>query len=121
MSAYETQPRTSASWSYKQTATLWRRASRDDWTGAQTFAAPVWFLCDYTIEARKMRDAKGEEFVTRMVVFTSLPNISRGDRIKIGALTDADPIAADAEEVRSVMGYADTFKAEAPLDFKLGT
>lgn len=118
---YTTQPDTASSWSYLQTATLWSLTGRDDWSGAPTYAAPVWFLCDYAAESRRMVNTMGVEFTSRMLVYTSLPDVAQGDMVLIGASALADPVAAGATEVRAVNRWADTFNAEGAEDFRIAT
>jgi len=119
--SYLPQPTTSASWSYKQTATLWPLTGRDEWTGAVTHGAPALFLCDYAEDDVRMRSASGEEFTSKLLIYTSLPGVKQGDMVKIGASGVADPFAAGAEEVRAVRTWADTFRAEGDPDFRIAT
>lgn len=119
--AYADQPETSASWSYKQTATLWRLVGGDAWGGQATYAPPVLFLCDYAAEARAALSPRGEEFTTRLLVYTSLPNVEEGDMVMIGESSSLDPFAAGADEIRAVTTWADTFKAAGPPDFRFAT
>jgi len=110
-----------ASWSYTATATHWPVTGIDDWTRKATFGAPVTFPCDYTAQATKMTDDRGEEFVSRNILFTERSSIKRGDWVLIGASTAADPTTvADAMEVRSVARFADTFERSAD-DWKVAT
>lgn len=102
-----------ASWSYTATATLWPRKGRDEWSGAASFGPPEPVACDYGAESKTMRDARGAEFVVRHEIFTERADIKAGDMIMIGASTAADPLAAGAEEVRSVTRHADTFDRKA--------
>lgn len=121
MPSYVSQPTTGASWSYLQTATLWRLASRDEWGGQTAYAAPVLFLCDYSAEGRRLVTARGDEFTSRLLIFTSLATIQQGDMILIGNSSAADPHAAGAQEVRAVDRWADTFTAEGAQDFRIAT
>lgn len=109
-----------ASWSYTATATLWPRLARDEWSGAASFGAPEPVACDYSAESKTMRDARGAEFVARQVIFTERADIKPGDMILIGASTATDPLAAGAEEVRSVTRHADTFDRRAD-DYMVAT
>jgi hypothetical protein len=115
----------SASWSYTATATLWKRQTRDDWTGGVTFAAPVQFLCDYSAKAEKrtagssvIGGAKGAESVSQLVLYTERADIVPGDRVMLGTSAAADPIAAGAIEVLAVNRSADTFERTAD-DFEI--
>jgi hypothetical protein len=117
--AYAQQPETVSSWSYQQTATLWRLTGRADWTGARTFAAPVLFLCDYMREGKTAVNARGEEFMVKLTAYTSLPGIKPGDMVLIGSSDSADPVSTDAEEVQAVVSYGDTFNAGGAEDFKI--
>lgn len=108
-----------ARWSQTKTATLWPLASTDAWGGQQSFGAPVPFLCDYKVESRRARSASGDEFTTRLIVYTERAGIKQGDRILIGASTAADPVAAGAEEVRAVDRYADPFQRLGVDDYEV--
>ena len=110
-----------ASWSYTSTATHWARVSRDDRTGAATFAAPVAFACDYSAEARTMVDQLGREFTSRLTLHTERSSIARGDFVAIGASSAADPNTVEgAQEVLMVGRDADTFDGRAD-DYRVVT
>lgn len=109
-----------ANWSYTGTATHWPQRSRAGWSGALAFDDPVPFKCDYSVTTRRMRDAKGDEFTSNLVIYTERSSIQPGDRVLIGTSTAADPIAAGAVEVRSVTRAADVFDRKAD-DFEIGT
>jgi hypothetical protein len=119
--AYLAQPITSAFWSYRQTATLWRLVATDSWGGQTTHEIAGLFLCDYAEEERRMVSARGDEFVTKLLLYTSLPGIKQGDMVLIGASGVADPYAAGAREVRAVATWADTFRPEGAPDFRIAT
>lgn len=110
----------SAAWSFTSKATHWPLLSRSDWDGTRTFGPPVVFACDYSAEATTAMGADGREFVTKQILFTERASINRGDFVLIGISTNADPIAAGADEVRAVTRYADTFGNVAD-DFKVAT
>ncbi len=112
---------TSAFWSYRQTATLWRLVATDSWGGQTTHEIAGLFLCDYAEEERRMVSARGDEFVTKLLLYTSLPGIKQGDMVLIGASGVADPYAAGAREVRAVATWADTFRPEGAPDFRIAT
>ena len=110
-----------ASWSYTSTATHWPLLGVDDWSRTATYGAPVAFACDYSGEATKMTDDRGEEFVSRMVLHTELATVKRGDFVALGAVTALDPTQyAEAFEVRAVRRYADTFEGKAD-DYRIAT
>lgn len=109
-----------AAWSYTATATLWVLQSAAAWSGAPTFAAPVTFRCDYSAEAKLRRDARGDEFTTQLLVYTERAGIKAGDRILLGTSSAADPIAAGALAVRSVLRQADVFDRAAD-DYEVAT
>lgn len=118
---YLAQPTTGASWSYRQTATLWRLAATEAWGGAKTHENAGLFLCDYAEEERRMTSARGDEFVSKLLIYTSLPGIKQGDMVLIGASGLANPYEAGAQEVRAVASWADTFKPEGAPDFRIAT
>jgi glutaredoxin len=109
-----------ANWSYTAKSTLWSWLGRDDWTGTQTFGPPEQFACDYSAESKRMTDSKGIEFTTKQTIYTERADIKQGDRVLIGASTEASPIAAGALEVRAVLRSADTF-ARVADDFEVIT
>ncbi len=109
-----------AAWSYTATATHWPRAGRDGWSHADTFGAPVTFLCDYASTAKQSRDPAGLAFTTNLLLFTERATVKPGDRVLLGASTAADPIAAGAVEVRQVLRNADTFERAAD-DYEVQT
>jgi hypothetical protein len=102
-----------ARWSYTAAATVWPLLSRDDWAGARAFGAPVAIACDYSGQARRVADAKGQEFTGRLTIYTERADIKPGDMVAIGAHSGADPLAAGAVEVRAVQRDADTFDRRA--------
>jgi hypothetical protein len=111
-----------ASWSYTAKATIWPLSGRDDWDGGQSFAAPVVIDCDYGSNSERLTDAKGDEFVSRLRIFTEYSGAKQGDRIAIGdheAVTNPLTLA-DAAEVRLVRRYADTLERKAD-DFEVIT
>jgi hypothetical protein len=109
-----------ARWSYTGKATVWAKTGFDDWTGVETYAAPVVIDCDYSAESKVMTDADGAEFVTRQIIFTEANFIQRGDMILIGESAEPNPIIAGAFAVRAVSRFSDTFDRVAD-DYKLAT
>lgn len=99
-----------ANWSYSAKATLWALQSRDGLSGAEAYAAPVQFLCDFSTSVRSSRGGQpGDERIGGLKVYTERAGIKRGDRILIGVSTAADPLALDSLEVKDVLRDADTF------------
>ena len=113
-----------ASWSYTAKATHWAATGKDDWTGAQVFAAPVVFACDYSAAEVRTSDAGGVsdsvELGYRQVIYTEYSKVKQGDYVLIGASAQADPAAAGAQPVRSVGREADTLDRIAD-DYKIAT
>lgn len=115
-----------ANWSYTAKATHWASLGRDDWTGLPAFAEPVVFDCDYKAEAVRSADAGGSspstgvELALRQVIYTELSTVKQGDYVLIGESSIANPIAAGAAEVRTVVRDADTFDRLAD-DFRIMT
>lgn len=99
-----------ASWANTSRATHWPRTAVDDWSRQATYGAPVGFDCDYSAEAKTVTDDAGQEFVTRQIIYTERTTIRRGDYVAIGESTATDPTVIDAQEVRAVKRYADTFE-----------
>lgn len=109
-----------AAWSYTAAATLWPLAATDDWSGAKNFGAPVQFACDYSAESVRMTDDAGVEFTTRQILHTERADIKQGDMVLIGTSAQPDPVAAGADEVRSVKRFNDTFERLAD-DYRIAT
>jgi hypothetical protein len=109
-----------ARWSYTAKATIWPAAPRNDWDGSAGFGAPVVIDCDYSSEAKVMRDDKGSEFTSRLTVFTEYAAGAAGDMLALGDHGGSPLPAADARPVRLVRSDADTFERKAD-DFALVT
>lgn len=109
-----------ASWSYTATATVWPLLGRNDWSGLPRFGAPEAFSCDYSAESRRMTDDLGVEFTSRQVIYTERASLKQGDMVLIGTSSATDPVAAGAQEVRSVLRQADTLERKAD-DFQAVT
>lgn len=114
-----------ARWANTSTATHWSRTGRDDWTGVQTWAAPVAFACDYKVVDEKSMQlisaGGGVEVSSRIQLYTERDTIAQGDMVLIGDHTaTASPVTAGAWEVRAVTRYADTFENLAD-DFMVAT
>ena len=102
-----------ARWANTARATVWAKVARDDWTGAESWAAPRLIWCDYSAKAMPMTAASGEAFVSRQVIYTEDPDVKPGDMVLIGVSGLSDPVKAMAEPVRSVTRYGDTFSRAA--------
>jgi hypothetical protein len=109
-----------AAWSYTAVATLWPLAEREDWSGVKNFGPPVELACDYSAESVRMTDDAGVEFTTKQILHTERDDIKQGDMVLIGASALLDPLAAGADEVRSVKRFSDTFERLAD-DFRVAT
>lgn len=103
-----------ARWAYRSKATLWPRASQaDGWGSGTTWARPVVIACDYSSEAKTIRDAKGDEFRARLHVYTEHSGAKHGDMLVIGDHGSSAAPVADAREVRAIERHADTFDGQA--------
>ena len=101
-----------ANWAYIFKATVWPKATRDNWTGAQTFGSPVVINCAYQAKAELRRDAMGKEFTSRLVFYTEHA-ANPGDYIKVGEHSGANPLALGAEQILSVGRTPDLFDQKA--------
>lgn len=101
-----------ASWSYTATATHWPKTGRGDWNGVTTYGAPVTFACAYQFGRVKAEDSSGHESLTKLKLWTEYAAVQAGDRVALGAFTDAEPPAA-SREVKSVTADQDVFGAKA--------
>lgn len=109
-----------AAWANSHTATLWPLTAAADWKGAPAYGSPVTFPCDYKAEARMMTNARGQQFMSRLQLYTERDDIKVGDRVLVGVSTDPDPAAAGAAEVQAVTRYADTLDGLAD-DYMVAT
>lgn len=99
-----------ASWSYTATATIWRKLEgTDEYGDPMGYAPPEQILCDYEGGLSKKLASLGAEIVVKNTVWTEYALADAGDYLLIGESTEADPVAAGADEVRQVIRYADTF------------
>jgi len=98
-----------ASWSYTATATIWRRIRDADGSdtdgGGQPYGweAPIAILCDYQGGLSAKIGDLGRE------IWSEYAEAKEGDYILIGASTDTAP-PDEADEIRQVIRYADTFE-----------
>lgn len=102
-----------AAWSQTTEATHWPRLSRDGWSGARAWGAPVVFACDYKRERTTARRGDREVVIT-LTLYTERASIYEGDMVLIGASSEADPIAAGAVEVLGATEYPDTLGGGLP-------
>lgn len=110
-----------ARWSYTAKATIWPALPRSsEWDGGTTFAAPVVIDCDYSSEAKLMRDAKGQEFLSVLTVYTEHASGKADDMLALGDHSASSSPTADARPVRVVKRDSDTFERKAD-DFTLVT
>lgn len=109
-----------ANWSYTAKATIWRSAGTDEYN-QQTFLPPVVFDCDYLLGSVSKRIADmGLNFVAKNTFWTEYSQAKKGDFVLLGEHSQLSPIDANAEEIRHVIQYADTFDRVAD-DFALIT
>ena len=103
-----------ANWSYTAIATLWRRSRDADGSttdgGGQPYGwnAPVSILCDYQGGLSSKIGDLGRELVVKNTVWTEYDQAEEGDYLLIGESTAAKP-PADADEIRQIVRFADTF------------
>lgn len=109
-----------ANWSYTQPCTIWHKSGTDKY-GKPTFDAPVSIMCDYGFNDDVSTDAKGNEIVQKNTFWTEHTGAKVGDYIMIGTVTEADPLAAGANQILNVINYGNTFNRAEPPDFALIT
>ncbi len=111
----------SASWANTATATLWpAQPVSSDWDGSPTWGAPVLIACDYKADSKLMRDAQGEEFMAKLVLYTEHATAEAGDMVALGNQTASNQPTEDAAKVMLVTRYSDTFDRVAD-DFMIVT
>ena len=107
-----------SAWSLTHTATYWPILSRNEWDGVAAYGWPVSVPCDYKADTRTAMDARGNEFVSKLTIYTEA-DIPIGSRVVLRVDVSATP-PSDADEVRAVVRYADTFEGLAD-DFEVLT
>jgi hypothetical protein len=113
-----------ANWSYTAKATIWPFIAEDDYN-QKTFSAPLVIDCDYMLGGTAksiggMVSNIGINFVIKNTFWTEYAVAKKGDFILLGEHSDLDPLALDADEIRHITQYADTFDRLAD-DFALIT
>ncbi|ULG01316.1 hypothetical protein phiA005_0063 [Aeromonas phage phiA005] len=83
--------------------TYWLKAGHDDWTGQDTYSAPVVARCWYKKDFKLIRNERGEEVAAKaMYLSDELTPVTNGSYIAFGESTGLDPIAAGASVVIGV-------------------
>ena len=109
-----------ANWSYTAKATIWHSASINEY-GDRTFSPPVVIDCDYILGGTSKRITDlGLNLVIKNTYWTEYDQAKDGDYILLGEHSDFDPLSIDADEIRHITQYADTFERSAD-DFALIT
>lgn len=113
-----------ANWSYTAKATIWHSASINE-SGERTFSPPVVIDCDYILGGTSksiggMVSNIGLNFVIKNTFWTEYSQAKIGDFILIGEYSDLNPVSIDADEIRHITQYADTFERSAD-DFAIIT
>ncbi len=98
-----------ANWSYTALATFWKNLGTNEYGDPLGYAEPITILCDYGGDATARLGDIGIELVIKNTFWTEFAGAEKGDYILLGVSTEADPVAAGADEVRHVIRYADTF------------
>lgn len=96
-----------AAWSYTAKATIWPVIDTDRY-GKPTFGAPIVIDCDYGGDGKRGNGNAGLEFVVKNTFWTEYAAAKVGDMIIIGESTSVTP-PDDADEVKHIIRYADTF------------
>ncbi|HCC6819947.1 TPA: hypothetical protein N2993_005423 [Klebsiella pneumoniae] len=109
-----------ASWSYTAKATIWRNLGVDEYGDSLGFSPPEVILCDYEGGVSKRIGGIGAEIVAKNTIWTEYAIAKNGDYILIGESASSDPYSVDADEVRQVIRFADTFERIAD-DFAILT
>lgn len=96
-----------ANWSYTAIATLWRKLGSND--DGEIWSEPIKIWCDYGGDASGRLGDVGLEIVIKNTFWTEYAEARQGDYILIGESSVVNPLEANADEVRHVIRYADTF------------
>lgn len=77
-------------------------------------------MCDYGGGLSAKIGSIGTEIVVKNTFWSEYSEARKGDYLLIGESSEADPMAAGADEVMQVIRYADTFERTAD-DFAILT
>lgn len=97
-----------ANWSYTAKATIWPVIDTDRY-GKPTLGAPVVIDCDYGGDGKRGSGNLGLEFVVKNTFWTEYATAKVGDMIALGESSASVP-PGDADEVKHIIRYADTFE-----------
>lgn len=97
-----------ANWSYTAKATIWPITGTDKWN-KPTYGAPVVIDCDYGGDGKRSNGNIGLEFVVKNTFWTEYAAAKVGDMIALGESSSATT-PDDADEVKHIIRYADTFE-----------
>ena len=111
-----------SAWSYTAPCTIWKRMpdASTEYGDEVVYAEPLVIMADYQGGLSKRIGSLGTERVVKNTFWTEFDLADAGDYILIGESTEADPMAAGADEVMQVIRYADTFERTAD-DFAILT
>lgn len=77
-------------------------------------------MCDYGGGLSARIGSIGSEIVVKNTFWSEFSEAKKGDYLLIGESSEAEPLAAGADEVMQVIRYADTFERTAD-DFAILT
>lgn len=101
-----------ANWSYTAPCTIWRNLGQGEY-GPLGYSDPEIIMCDYQGGLSAKIGDIGTEITVKNTFWTEYTLARKGDYLLIGESSEADPIAAGADEVMQVIRYADTFERTA--------
>lgn len=104
-----------ANWAYTNVSTLWRNLGRDPETREPTWGAPHVIACTFSTMGDTQTDDNGNEFVPQDTVWhEDKVQIGPGDRVVIGAVSDALTPPVNAKTIRKVGSWDMSFFDEEP-------
>ncbi|MBD2806358.1 hypothetical protein ID855_16975 [Xenorhabdus sp. ZM] len=109
-----------SNWSFTAPCTFWKRLGNDEYGKHLGYAEPQIILCDYQGGLSSKITGVGVELVAKNTFWTEFSTASVGDYLLIGESSNPDPIAAEADEIKHIVRYADTFERLAD-DYALVT
>lgn len=110
-----------ANWSYTAICTHWKRLESNKTSTAQ-YDSPVTFMCSFNQGGSTEIDDSGSEFTPAFTLYTEKNDISRGDYIGFGDLSDTEsPIdSKNAKIVRRIIIYDESLFNDVP-DFRISS
>lgn len=109
-----------ARWNYTAKCTIWRNLGFAENGDSLGWSEPEIFMCEYQGGLSAKIGNIGTEITAKNTFWTEFSEARKGDYVLIGESAISDPTEAGADEVMTVLRYADSFYRQAD-DFAIIT